>query len=225
MGQHRRRRASRYELDETTVSEIRYERDQRYTWIVYAIATLVVGGLMGYILAIQGARSTVNVPAPNTTTSSAAPVIDEGALRAYRDILARDPKNVQAAISAANILYDAQWYAEAIPLYHQAFALNPSDINVSTDLGTALWYSGRPDEALAQYDKSLALNGAHAQTLFNIGIVKSEGKRDYAGAVASWEKLLATNPTSPDVVKVRGLIADAQKKAQASAPPPMRTGA
>jgi tetratricopeptide (TPR) repeat protein len=131
---------------------------------------------------------------PSSSTSSAAPVIDEGALRAYRDIVARDPKNVQAAVSAANIMYDAQRYMEAIPLYQQAFALSPSDINIGTDLGTALWYSGRPDEVLAQYDKSLALNATHAQTLFNIGIVKSEGKRDYAGAVAAWEKLLATNP-------------------------------
>jgi Flp pilus assembly protein TadD len=42
-------------------------------------------------------------------------------------------------------------YAEAIGFYQQAFALNPTDINVSTDLGTALWYVGRADEALAQY--------------------------------------------------------------------------
>lgn len=228
MGKHRRRHTSRQYEDDVPISELRYESDQRYAWIAYAIATLVVGGLMGYVLAIQGTRSTGSVaaaPAPSTTTGSTAPVVDEGALRAYRDILARDPKNVQAAVSAANLLYDAQRYAEAIPLYQQAFALNPSDINISTDLGTALWYSGRPDEALAQYDKSLALNATHAQTLFNIGIVKSEGKRDYAGAVAAWEKLVATNPSYPDVVKVRGLIADSQQKSQSRTPLPTRTGA
>ena len=212
--------------DDIPIHELHHESDQRYTWIAYAIAALMAGGLGGYVLAVQGTRSTGSVAAaPSITTSSTAPVVDEGALRVYRDILARDPKNVQAAVSAANLLYDGQRYAEAISLYQQAFALNPSDINVSTDLGTALWYSGRPDEALAQYDKSLAVSATHAQTLFNIGIVKSEGKRDYLGAVTAWEKLLATNPAYPEAVKVRGLITDAQQKSRANAPLPTHTGA
>ena len=226
MGKHRRRHASHQYEDDLAIGEPRYESDQRYTWIAYAMTALMVGGLMGYVLAIQGTRSTGGVAAaPSAATSSTAPVVDEGALRAYRDILARDPKNVQAAVGAANLLYDAQRYVEAIPLYQQAFTVNPSDINISTDLGTALWYSSRPDEALAQYDKSLALNATHAQTLFNIGIVKSEGKRDYAGALAAWEKLLATNPSYPDVAKVRGLMTDTQQKARAGTPLPTRTGA
>ena len=226
MGKRRRRHVSRQYEDDLDVGALRYGNDQPYTWIAYAIAALLVGGLMGYVLAVQGTRSAGGVAAASsTTTTSTAPVVDEGALRAYRDILARDPKNLQAAVGAANLLYDAQRYSEAIPLYQQAFTLNPSDINISTDLGTALWYSSRADEALAQYDKSLAINAAHAQTLFNVGIVKSDGKRDYAGAVAAWEKLLATNPAYPDVVKVRGLIAGARQKVQAGTPLPTRTGA
>jgi len=90
--------------------------------------------------------------------------------------------------------------------------VNPTDINVSTDLGTALWYSGRADEALAQYERSLAINATHAQTLFNVGIVRADGKRDYAGAVSAWETLLKTNPDYPAIARVRTLIADAQQK-------------
>ena len=227
MGKHRRRHAPRYDEDDIPITGLRHERDQQYPWIPYAIAALAVGGLMGYVIATQGTPSTGSVAAaaPSVTTGASAPVIDEGALRAYREILARDPKNVQAAVGAANLLYDAQRYVEAIPLYQQAFTLNPADINVSTDLGTALWYSGRPDEALAQYDRSLALSATHAQTLFNVGIVKSEGKRDYAGAIAAWKKLLATNATYPDVAKVRSLMAEAQQKSQVRTPLPTRTGA
>src|SRR5581483_2236713 len=137
MGKHQRRQASSQYEDDVLLDERMYGRDQRYNWIAYSIAALMVGGLMGYVLAVQGTRpATVAATAPSASTSPAAPVVDEGALRAYREILARDPKNVQAALSAANILYDAQRYGEAIPLYQQAFTLNPSDINVSTDLGT-----------------------------------------------------------------------------------------
>jgi tetratricopeptide (TPR) repeat protein len=191
------------------------EPPDKYAWIVYTIAAGIVGILAGYIIAIEGSRAApavaVSASAPTPPT---APLVDESELAAYRTILARDPKNLQAATKAGNLLYDAQRYTEAIGFYQQAFALDPTDINVSTDLGTALWYAGRADEALAQYEKSLALNKTHAQTLFNVGIVRADGKRDYAGALAAWDMLLKANPTYPDVVKVRSLIADAQAKSK-----------
>jgi tetratricopeptide (TPR) repeat protein len=158
-----------------------------------------------------GAVTQAASAAPAATTPP-APIVDEGALTAYRDILARDPKNLQAAVNAGNLLYDGHRYLEAIPFYEQAFALNSSDINVSTDLGTALWYAGRADEALAQYERSLKIDPVHAQTLFNVGIVRADGKHDYAGAAGAWEKLLATSPAYPNAANVRELLADARTK-------------
>jgi tetratricopeptide (TPR) repeat protein len=145
-----------------------YEEDgQKYSWIVYAVCALLVGGLGGYIIAIAAARPGA-APVQAATTAppvAATPLVDEGELKAFRDILARDPKNLQAAVSAGNLLYDAHRYVEAIPFYQQAFALNGSDVNVSTDLGTALWYAGRPEAAVAQYERSLSISPTHAQTL------------------------------------------------------------
>jgi len=196
-----------------------YDDERKYPWIVYAVAALMVGGLAGYIIGIEAARpgvggaaQTASAAAPATPATAAAPLVDEGALQAYRDILARDPKNLQAAVNAGNLLYDGRRYVEAIPFYQQAFALNGSDINVSTDLGTALWYAGRPDEALAQYERSLALSPTHAQTLYNVGIVRADGKHDYPGAVAAWDKLLATSPGYENAAGVRALLADARAK-------------
>src|SRR5215212_711594 len=167
------------------------EPPQKYAWMVYAIAAMMFGAIAGYIIAVETGRPapvSTAVTQPSTAAAPAAPLVDESELRAYRDILARDPKNATAAVKAGNLLYDAQRYVEAIPFYQQAFALLPTDINVSTDLGTALWYAGRADEALAQYEKSLAINATHAQTLFNAGIVRADGKRDYDGAVAAWDR-------------------------------------
>jgi cytochrome c-type biogenesis protein CcmH/NrfG len=194
-----------------------YDEDERqYAWIVYAVCMLILGGLAGYLLAVAGNRSRAAWPAQTATvapvTAPSTPLVDESALTAYRDILARDPKNVQAAVNAGNLLYDGHRYAEAIPLYQRAFALNASDINVSTDLGTALWYAGRPDEALVQYDRSLAIAPTHAQTLYNVGIVRADGTHDYPGAVAAWEKLLATSPTYENATGVRDLLAGARLK-------------
>jgi len=110
------------------------------------------------------------------------------------------------------MLYDARRYEEAIPFYQQAMSANGSDVNVSTDLGTALWYTGRADAALAQYAVSLSLDPKHAQTLFNLGIVRSDGKKDYAGAVQAWETLLASNPSYPNAANVRSMISEAKSK-------------
>jgi len=193
-----------------------YESPSRYAWIVNATALLIFGALVGYLLAIQAGRAAPASGSPasgaSAATGSAAAPLDESELRAYREILARDPKNAPAAVKAGNLLYDARRYQEAIGFYQQAFAIDGRDINVSTDLGTALWYAGRADDALAQYDKSLALDATHAQTLFNAGIVRSDGKHDYAGAAAAWEKLLETNPGYQDAARVRSLIADARRR-------------
>ncbi len=192
-------------------------RPSQYTWIVYAVAMLLVGGLAGYVLSIAGTSGAA--PAAVTATASApaasapaAAMVDEVGLKAFRDILARDPKNVQAAVSAGNMLYDAKRYEEAIPFYQQAMAANGSDVNVSTDLGTALWYTGRADAALAQYAVSLTIEPQHAQTLYNMGIVRSDGKKDFAGAAQAWETLLQTNPSYPNAANVRTMIAEAKGK-------------
>ena len=190
-----------------------FEEEGQYTWIVYVIATLLVGGLAGYLLAsTTGTTPTTRSVASVATSPATGVVVDEGALRAYQNILTRDPKNVEAAVGAGNLLYDAKRYIEAIPYYQQALAIRGGDVNVSTDLGTALWYSGRADEALAQYARSLAIDPTHAQTLFNIGIVKSDGKKDYRGAVEAWQLLLDKNPTYPNAVNVRNMIAEAKQK-------------
>lgn len=186
------------------------------------LASALFGVILGYILAggLQPgvASSYAAAAGPASTTAPAIPLLNEAELQGYRNILATDPKNAAAAAMLGNKLYDAGRYAEAVPYYQQSFAADPKNINVSTDLGTALWYAGRPDEALAQFTKSLALDPGHAQTLFNQGIVRLEGKQDALGAIESWETLLAKNPTYADAEKARRMLADARQKAVPIAP-------
>ncbi|MGC4084329.1 MAG: tetratricopeptide repeat protein [Vicinamibacterales bacterium] len=194
------------------------EPPQRYAWMVYAVGMLLVGGLAGYVLS-SATTPRSHVVATAVAPAPAAPqaaVVNEAVLQSYRTILAKDPSNAQAAIDAANMLYDAKRYLDAIPLYRQALAARATDVNVSTDLGTALWYTGNADDALAQYDVSLRIDPSHAQTLFNIGIVKSDGKHDYAGAVRAWETLLQRNPAYPNAANVRSMLADARAKGGAA---------
>jgi tetratricopeptide (TPR) repeat protein len=178
------------------------------------VAGIMFGGLTGYILGAQALQARpmtvpVQVAAP---AAPAVPLVSDQELQTYRTILAADPTNARAAVELGNKLYDAGRFNEAIPYYQQALKIDAKDINASTDLGTALWNVGRADDALAQFQQSLAINPTHPHTLFNIGIVRLNGKHDAAGAVASWERLLTTNPNYPETAKVRQLIADARAK-------------
>jgi cytochrome c-type biogenesis protein CcmH/NrfG len=195
------------------------------TWALIAIACLFLGLAVGYVLfrgqpaGAPGTAPAVQASAPAAGTPGPA-LFDEQAARALRNILARDPGNVQANTQLGNLFFDAGRYAEAVAPYEKAFAVDSKNANLSTDLGTALWYSGRTDEALAQFQKSLAITPNHPQTLFNLGIVRRDGKHDLAGAVKAWEQLLATDPNYVDRDKVQQLLAQAkQQLAEAPAAP------
>ena len=196
------------------------------TWAIISVACLVLGLAVGYVVFGTGSPPPVVTPAPQTQAAPTTPqaaILDERSVQALRDILARDPRNLQAATQLGNLYYDAGRYAEAIPAYQQALALDPANVNVSTDLGTALYYSGRPDEALAQYEKSLAIDPGHAQTLFNQGIVRLDGKQDSPGALQSWEKLLASNPAYPERARVEQLLEQTRQKVGATPVAPVRS--
>jgi Flp pilus assembly protein TadD len=178
------------------------------------VAGILFGGLTGYLVGTQAVQTRVAVPAVQAAPAAAVvtPIVNDQDLQMYRNILAADPMNANAAVELGNRLYDAGRFSEAIPYYRQALTIRPKDVNVSTDLGTALWNVGRADDALMQFDRSLAVDPKHPQTLFNVGIVLLNGKSDATGAIASWERLLASNPTYPEQAKVRQLIADARAK-------------
>jgi tetratricopeptide (TPR) repeat protein len=178
----------------------------RFDWLS-AIAGALFGIMAGYVI---GSGRPVGIVAPAgaavTAPTSVTSAATNAQIQALHDLINRQPDNAKVQIDLANVLYDAGRYSEAIGHYQKALELDPKNVNVSTDLGTALWYSGRADEALAQFQKSLAIQPDHPQTLFNVGIVRLEGKQDRAGAIDAWERLLTTNPGYPDAVKVRQSI-------------------
>jgi cytochrome c-type biogenesis protein CcmH/NrfG len=182
---------------------------------VTGIAGALFGVIVGYMLGVSrtGAGS---LPVTATTVEAAAPapaLVNEQELQGWRNVLTSDPNNVRANTELANRLYDAGRYGEALPYYKQAVTLDPGNVNVSTDYATALYYAGKTEDALAQFDKSLSVDPKHGQTLFNIGVVRRDGRHDAKGAIDAWERLLAAVPDYPDAAKVRSMIAQLKTSA------------
>lgn len=126
--------------------------------------------------------------------------------------LKAEPANAALLANVGNIYYDAKQYPTAIEYYERSLKAKPEDTSVRTDLGTAYWYTGNADTAIAEFNKSLTYDSKKADTLFNLGIVKWQGKKDGPGAVAAWKKLLDTNPAYPNKDAVLQLMAQAQQR-------------
>jgi cytochrome c-type biogenesis protein CcmH/NrfG len=191
--------------------------------VLVAMVTFLAGLLVGYAFHGSESASPQAAGAGSSRTASAGggavgqppgalPDAVQAQAAPLLATLKTDPNNAEALIELANIYYDNKSYAQAIEYYTRAAALRPNDINVHTDLGTALWYSGMPGKAVAEYEKSLAIDPSHPNTLFNLGVVRAEGLHDSAGAIAAWQHLLETHPEYPEKQRVLDLIAKAKSE-------------
>ena len=129
--------------------------------------------------------------------------------------LKTDPKNPELLTNIGNLYYDAQQYPVAVDYYARELQIKPSDASVRTDMATAYWYLGNTDRAIAEFNTALTYAPTNPSTLFNLGLVKWQGKHDSAGAIADWKKLLATNPNYEAKDKVEQMLSDVQKQATA----------
>jgi len=136
--------------------------------------------------------------------AQAAPLINQ---------LKSKPNDPELLTNIGNLYYDAQQYPTAIDYYERTLKAKPSDAAVRTDMATAYWYMRNADTAIAEFNKALTYAPNNPNTLFNLGLVRWQGKKDAAGAVADWEKLLATAPNYPERDKVEQMLSEVRAQA------------
>jgi tetratricopeptide (TPR) repeat protein len=122
--------------------------------------------------------------------------------------LKSNPDNPDLLVSVGNLYYDARQYPRAVDFYARLLKIKPADASVRTDMGTAFWYMGNVDKALAEFDMALTFVPNNPNTLFNRGLVRWKGKADAAGAVADWNKLLASYPSYQGREQVEQLLSE-----------------
>lgn len=128
--------------------------------------------------------------------------------------LKADPHN-SSLLNQLGMLYKAtHQFKEAGEYFQRAVDADPKNLPARTDLATCLYYQGNVDGAIQQLEQGLTYDPKDANSLFNLGMIRWQSKKDNAGAVAAWQQLLKANPKLPEDKKstVEVLIARAQKQ-------------
>lgn len=130
----------------------------------------------------------------------AAPLLDK---------LKGDPNNAALLIQVAAIYHISHQFSDAAAYYGRATQADPKNVAVRTKYAISLYRSGDVDGAIAQLNQALSENPGDANCLYNLGMIRLQGKADGKGALAAWQLLLKTNPQlSPDrKAAVQSLIA------------------
>ncbi len=194
---------------------------------VYAMAviSLVVGLAIGYLF--RGSQS----PAPPAQpAANAQPAVSAGGMGGQMPSLEQmkrmadtkaaplleklkgDPNNSDLLFQVGNIYKATHQFRDAVGYYDKALQVDPKNVAIRTEMASTLYYNGDVDGAISQLQQALHYNPKDANSLFNLGVIKWQGKQDNKGAVAAWQELLKSNPKlSPErKAQVQKLMADVQ---------------
>ncbi len=137
----------------------------------------------------------------------------------YKEILKKDPNNLQALVNIGNLYFDTRQDLLAIEHYRKALAMDPRNVNVRTDMAVCFRRAGNPDRAVEELKKAISMDPRHAQSRYNLGIILINDKNDVEGGIRAWEALLDNIPNYPYRDSLRGEIAR-MRGGQAPAAPP-----
>jgi len=190
---------------------------------ILAVFCLVLGVALGYLFRGSASPASETTVAPRANDSAASTSTQAQVTPAQQkemldqsvapllETLKTNPDDVDTIVKVGNLYYDGQQYQEAVKYYRLAAKNQPKNADLLTDLGTSLWYTGDADGAIAEFQKALKYEPYHPGTLFNLGIVRWQGKGDPKGAVEAWEELLQKNPNYPQKQQLQEYIEKAKQ--------------
>jgi len=108
--------------------------------------------------------------------------------------LKNDPNNTGLLDQVGAVYHATHQFKEAAAYYDKAVQIDPKNVALRTKLAISLYRSGDVDGAIAQLNRSLSYDPKDANSLFDLGMIKLQGKQDSKGALAAWQQLLKTNP-------------------------------
>jgi cytochrome c-type biogenesis protein CcmH/NrfG len=187
----------------------------------YTIIGLAVGLIIGIFIGYQAGSS-----APSTAgmgSMGGAPPMPGGApppmpgdnfqarITQMQQVVARDPRNVQAWIQLGNDYFDTRQPQKAVEAYARALELRPNDPNVLTDQGVMYRELHQYDAAIANFQKANQTDPKHVQSLYNLGVVYLNDLKQPKKAIEAWNKVIQIAPQSEQAAQARSGIEEAKK--------------
>jgi tetratricopeptide (TPR) repeat protein len=130
---------------------------------------------------------------------------------AYGEILKQQPGNFQALHLAGVLLLQKGEQARGMELVRRSLKIEPRQPLAHRDLGNALQQAGRLEEALASFDRALALKSDIADLHNNRAVVLTALGRP-AEALESYSRAVALKPDYAQAYNNRGALLSSQKR-------------
>jgi cytochrome c-type biogenesis protein CcmH/NrfG len=199
---------------------------------VYMMASicLALGLGIGYLL--RGSQSQSKSASAAPTAASAGqpgatqkmPTLDDMKHMADKKAepllqkLKTDPNNAALLIQVGGMYEATHQFQDAAGYFDKALAIDPKNVAIRAQMASCLYYSGDVDGAIAQLERSLTYNATDPNSLFNLGVIRWNGKKDAKGAVTAWQQLLKTNPDlgSDKKQQVQKLMAEVENQNKAN---------
>lgn len=174
-----------------------------------AVALVLFGVALGAgVVRHTAPDPTAGVPMPGSRPLAAAPETTEGG-GAPRPIT---PEMLRGMLQAARASFFEGRYGEAFAAYQAVLKRDPKNVDALTHVGLLAATARHGDEALALFDKALAIDPNYPPALLYRGQVLDEVKQDTEGAIRAWEKFLAVTPAGEDRDRVTRMIAEARER-------------
>ncbi|MCL5266534.1 MAG: tetratricopeptide repeat protein [Bacteroidetes bacterium] len=146
----------------------------------YQIASIAAAILLGAILVYGLMSSKPNATSQNSTgatsqqqgTSSGQPSADVlHEINRLREVIDKDPSDLESTLRLANMLQDNQMYDQAAIYYKRYLGKKSKDVNARVDYGVTLFEGGHTQEALGELQEALKMDPQHQIGWFNIAVV------------------------------------------------------
>src|SRR6185295_11402168 len=136
--------------------------------IHFAILGIILGATSGYIFAFYQVQSSTPRPVPSAQAAGQHPEVNnDQLLTMFKEALTKSPNDTTLMTRYANFLFDLGKFNESVEWFQKVLALQPDNLDVRTDLGTALWNGGQKEKGMAAYQQNLKANPNHVATLHN----------------------------------------------------------
>lgn len=127
----------------------------------------------------------------------------DAAEQIYKSILRSQPKYFDAIFALGIVYLQREEFRAAEKQFLLAIKIDPNNGPLQNNYGSALLGLGRQQEALAAYDRAIAMSAQNIEAHYNRGNALAAMKR-FEEAIASYDRSIALNPNNAQVHDNRG---------------------